>query len=744
MGSSLSDLCRHLQRVLDQERWSEAEVIVSLGASLEGLLDVEVEASPLLTRWLEVLQALYGGDASAVSTLALSVGMVREVLEAGGSLDIETLARAQVLLDGPPQSDPLDDAAVLLATMDIADSAAWEALRSRLERASVSSDEIDAVVAGDLSGEAARSLIAGRIEAAQRDPFEDDEPLPRADAALLADFVAESRDLIEKAESALLDLEVEPDDVEAINVVFRAFHTVKGTGAFVGLAHLSELAHHAESLFSRMRDREIRCCGSYATLALQAVDMVKSLIGAVAAAGSEEPLADGFHELLERLQQAADGPVIQTDSEPGPVEEPLKPADAQPRGAQAAESSVRVRTDRLDRLVEAVSELVIGHSMLAQDPTVLTDGQHELLRKVTQNGKILRELQDISMAMRMVPLKGTFQKMARLVRDLAHRTGKSVRLVTCGEETEIDRNMVDVLSEPLVHMIRNAIDHGIELPAGRTASGKPAAGTITLSASHSGGHVVVELRDDGRGLDRDRILQKALARGLVESERGLADVDIYGLIFEPGFSTVDRVTDVSGRGVGMDVVRQAIESLRGRIDIGSTKGDGCVFTLRLPLTLAITDGMLVSVGGERYILPTSSIVLSFRPERAALSTVTGRGEMVMLRGELMPLYRLHQILDVRGAVRDPIEGLLIVLTSGARRYSLLVDQLLGQQQVVAKSIGDLSRNLSAISGAAILGDGRVGLILDPDGVAQAARTTRPTLSHSAAVTVRKEPLHVSS
>jgi two-component system chemotaxis sensor kinase CheA len=311
--------------------------------------------------------------------------------------------------------------------------------------------------------------------------------------------------------------------------------------------------------------------------------------------------------------------------------------------------------------------------------------------------------------------------MARLVRDLSQRTGKSVRFETSGEETEIDRNIVDVLGDPLVHMIRNSVDHGIEPSHERVACGKPPVGTLTLSARHSGGSVIVELRDDGRGLDRDRIVAKAISRGLIESDRGLSDAEIHALIFEPGFSTAERVTDVSGRGVGMDVVRQAIESLHGRIDIASSAGRGCTFTVRLPLTLAITDGMLVAVGSERYILPTGSIALSFRPERQALSTVTERGEMVMLRGELMPMYRLHQILEVPDAVTDPARGLLVLLTDGERRFTLLVDQLLGQQQVVAKSLGELGKNLPAISGAAILGDGRVGLILDPGGIALTAR-----------------------
>ena len=316
------------------------------------------------------------------------------------------------------------------------------------------------------------------------------------------------------------------------------------------------------------------------------------------------------------------------------------------------------------------------------------------------------------MSMRMVPLKPSFQKVARLVRDLAYKGGKLVEFVTEGEETEIDRNMVDYISDPLVHMVRNAVDHGIEFPSARTAKGKPAAGTIHLSAYHASGNVVVELRDDGRGLDRERIVQKAIARGLIESDRGMTDSDVFDLIFAPGFSTAEQVTDVSGRGVGMDVVRQNIDALRGHVEIASEPDRGCLFTIRLPLTLAITDGMLVRVGAERYIVPTINIHLSFRPERSMLSTIAGRGEMVLLRGELMPIVRVHQIFGIPGAVEDPERALLMIVGDGDRRAAVLVDELVAQHQVVTKSLRAGLGKVPAVSGGAILGDGRVGLILD--------------------------------
>jgi two-component system chemotaxis sensor kinase CheA len=588
-----------------------------------------------------------------------------------------------------------------------------------------------------------------------------------ADPDLLEEFVTESLELIEAAEASLLALEVDPGNAEELNTVFRAFHTVKGTSGFLGITSVKELAHRAENLLSRIREGQIRYAGGYADLALRAIDTLKSLVlGVQKALGGAPMVKPESYELL--LGQLADPeaagisesgtpPVVprlgdllvsqgavtrdvvegiareQTDRKIGEsiVKAGAAPAAVVAKGLRAqkainqedapAENSVRVRTDRLDRLIDMVGELVTAQSMVSQDETVLDGRFPELARKTAQAGKIVRELQDLSMALRMVPLKPTFQKMNRLVRDLAAKAGKRVRLVTFGEDTEIDRNMVDILRDPLVHMIRNAVDHGIEAPEERRQAGKGEEGVVTLSAYHSGGNVVVELRDDGRGLNRQRIIEKAIAQGLIESAAGMSEQDIYNLIFRAGFSTAAQVTEVSGRGVGMDVVRRNIEALRGRIETSSEPGQGSCFKLILPLTMAITDGMLVQAGNERYIIPTVSIVKSFRPESHQLSTIAGRGEMVMLRGELLPLFRLHRLLDIPEAKQDPTEALLVIIAAGDYRYGLMVDELLGQQQVVAKSLGKGLGKVLGISGAAILGDGRVGLILDAAELHQLAR-----------------------
>jgi two-component system chemotaxis sensor kinase CheA len=530
------------------------------------------------------------------------------------------------------------------------------------------------------------------------------------------------------------------------------------------------LAHRAESLLSRVRDKEIRCTGGYADLALRSIDALKALVESVHDALGGAPLTapEGYAELLhvldnpeaagvnadptqgpglearigdllvaagadrEEVEQAAamagDGPIGLAIARSGAASaaDVGKALRTQRRmaGNETSDTSVRVRTDRLDRLIDMVGELVIAQSQVASDPTVRAGQQQDLQRKVNHAGKIVRELQGLSMSMRMVPLKATFQKMTRLVRDLAQKGGKLVEFVTSGEETEIDRNMVDVIGDPLVHMIRNALDHGVERPEARREQGKSPTGTVRLSAFHSGGNVVVQMDDDGKGLDRDKIVRKAVDKGLVDSDKNLTDAEAYNLIFEPGFSTAEKITEVSGRGVGMDVVKRAITALRGRIDIQSKLNHGTTFTVRLPLTLAITDGMLVRVGEQRYIIPTVSIQMSFRPEPGAVSKVAGRGEMVMLRGKLIPIIRMHQLFCLDGAAQDPYGALLVVIDDGTRHSAVMVDELLGQQQVVAKSLGEGVGNVAGVSGGAILGDGRVGLIIDPGGLAAMAREGR--------------------
>ena len=584
-----------------------------------------------------------------------------------------------------------------------------------------------------------------------------------ADLEMLGEFIAESNDLIANAEEALLSLEVNPDDKDSIGMVFRAFHTVKGTAAFLELNLLSEMAHHAENLLSRVRDGEIRYSGGYADLSLKSLDMIKDLVQLVETAITGAPLLkpSGYDVLLQILENpeaegisedydedasprvgdilVATGKVKREDLEETvskytdkPVGEALvksKVSKVQDVGQalrtqtklkggarHAVDATVRVSTKRLDKLVDMVGEMVIAHSMIAQDDIVSDSQNHALLKKVTQTGKIVRELQDLSMSMRMIPLKATFQKMARLVRDVGRKVGKNVNLITEGEDTEIDRNLVDFINDPLVHMVRNSVDHGIESPEERVKLGKPTIGTIKLSAYHSAGNVVVEISDDGKGLNKDLILQKAIERNLIEKGKSLSDKEIYNLIFEPGFSTAQTVTDVSGRGVGMDVVRKNIETLRGQVEINSEYGKGSVFKINLPLTLAIIDGMVIRVANESYVLPTESIVRSIKPEPKDISTVFNEGKVLSIQGKLIPLFRLSRLYDIALEEDTNDQALVVIIEDDTTRAGIIIDELVGRQQVVVKSLGETMKGIPGISGGAIMPNGRVGLIVDVGGL----------------------------
>jgi two-component system, chemotaxis family, sensor kinase CheA len=562
------------------------------------------------------------------------------------------------------------------------------------------------------------------------------------DRALIEDFAAEAREYLENAEAALLRLETAPDDVEAINDVFRAFHTIKGTSSFLGLAAIAGFAHHAEDMLDRVRGADLAFAGQVPELSLRAVDILKSLVLSIPAAlaGGAPPLPADYGALQQALSDPeAHGGVVApravVDEEEVEAPSASEGASRAGRTANAAAATpaaasagvpvtdpmVKVRTDKLDRLVEMVGELVIANTILLQDGIVRDATHHDLAQKVRHADKIVRELQDLSLGLRMVPLKGAITKLARVVRDLANRSGKQIVFEVTGEETEVDRTLVDLLADPLLHMVRNAVDHGIEAPSERLKHGKSAMGVVRLEASQAGDRVLVKLRDDGRGLQREKIVAKAVEKGLIASGDGMSDSEVFDLIFAPGFSTAEAVTEVSGRGVGMDVVRRNLMAMRGRTLIESSPGKGSVFTIELPLTLAITDGMIVRVGAERFIVPTAQIRRCFRPEPSAVSTVQGKGEMVQHGGEVLPLLRLHRALRVLGAQERVVEGILMVVGDGNNRVAIMVDELLGQQQVVAKPLGEAIGRVRGLTGGAILGDGRVGLILDVDELVVASR-----------------------
>ena len=543
------------------------------------------------------------------------------------------------------------------------------------------------------------------------------------DGDMLREFVQESEEHLHNIEQGVLVLEKEPKDADTLNSIFRAFHTFKGGSGFLNLTPINRLAHELESLLDLARQGSLEITSETIDVILTGGDTLKRFVTEMelqlGGMKAPEPIRVPIQGLIERIRAAmkAEGspPAAATTAPAQPLEQPSSAPLAAPPAPSAGKTGtgfVKVDTLKLDNLVDLVGEFVIAQSLVCQNPDLLALQSPQLMRHVAQLGRITAELQKTAMSLRMVPIRSTFEKMNRLVRDLSFKVGKQVELRMSGEDTELDRGLIEELSDPLVHMIRNSVDHGLEKPAARLAAGKPAQGLVRLSASHQGGNIVIQIQDDGAGLNKERILAKAREKGLVAEDQTLSDHEIFNLIFLPGFSTAEKTTDLSGRGVGMDVVRRNVNNLRGKIDVASAPGEGSTFTIYLPLTLAIIDGLLVSVGVHRFILPTLAVRESFRPRPEMISTLHERGEMVNVRGRLCPLLRLHQHFGIEPKSREPSEAIVIVLESNHQNRCLMVDQLLGKHEVVIKSLGETFKPSRSVAGAAILGDGRVGLILD--------------------------------
>ncbi len=584
------------------------------------------------------------------------------------------------------------------------------------------------------------------------------------------EFCNEGRDLLVQVEQAVLVLEENPRHKETLNTVFRAFHTLKGNAGFLGLSPVQNLAHHIESVLDAARQDKLNIHREVIELILAGADALQLYVQSIDRQVQGEDRGQGIvvptASLIAKAQAFLHGQVGQA-SAPTPPTEPTEPTasttvpsepteppsvqaaaapehdppashsrekDAQPTHPPAPAKAtrenalahfVKLDTRKLDALVDLVGELVIAQSMVAQNPAVLTQQDRTLERHLRQLSRITTDLQHNAMSLRIVPIRTVMQKMVRLVRDLSASQNKQVQLHLSGEETELDRKIVEELADPLLHMMRNAIDHGIETPAQRQAQGKSAQGNIHLQASHQGGGILISIRDDGQGLDPKKILNKALQRGLIAPESELSEKDIYNLIFLPGFSTATAVTEISGRGVGMDVVRGSINKLRGRVDIESVQGQGTTFNIFLPLTLAIIDAMLVGVGQQRFILPTLTIRESLRPQADMVHTVQGQGEIISVRGKLIPLIRLADKLGLPSQAHHPSDGIVVVVDSGKQQRALLVDSLMGKQEVVIKSLGNPFKHQQGISGAAILGDGHVALIVDPDAIGRLTSIADP-------------------
>ena len=555
-------------------------------------------------------------------------------------------------------------------------------------------------------------------------------------------FTDEAMDTFEEAETTLLQMELRPNDKELIEQVFRNFHSFKGNAGFFGYADFEKLSHKAESLLDSVRDGRSSASPAIISILLSVVDVLR--IGVHSLEKGELVSIPNLAQLLKSMDgvEAQRFPtdksattdsdkLMQTESDDGDAgkETPTNGTSASSNGAggnradgdkkvaSSSQVALRVDVEKLDQLLDLVGEMVISVSMVSNSPDLVGLNLDRFEKSIMHLTKITRDIQDVSMSMRMIPLSGVFRKMVRLVRDVAMKENKKVDLEIIGEETEVDKTIIEQISDPLVHLIRNAVDHGVESPAERLAIGKSETGKVTLEAKHSAGEVWILIKDDGNGINRDKLLKKAIERGIAnEDAYGWKDEDVYKLVFEPGLSTAAQVSSISGRGVGMDVVKRNIEKLRGRIDIRSTPGAGTLFILRIPLTLAIIDGMIVQVGDIKYAIPITSINESLRPAENQI-TVTPEGlELLNVRHQLLPVIRLHEVYKVKHARTRLTEGILIVVEHDLKKYCLFVDEMVGQHQIVIKGLPDYFGRIRGVSGFAILGDGEISTILDIAGL----------------------------
>lgn len=641
----------------------------------------------------------------------------------------------------------------------------------KMGRSEGSVDEILSVVLDACGDDRIRELMGERKKEEGEPAAPPEEAAKGAsfeieDEGLLRDFITEGLEYISEIEVNILNLEQNPTDKDCINAIFRPFHSVKGVAGFLNLSEIRGLAHSLENLLDKARNDELEVTQPLIDVVLDGSDTLKSMIGQLKdrLEGKEmKPLNTDLSVLSKRIDAVGSGEEAEKPQKLGQIlvsggalsEEALEaslqtsqtivpkkkigetliqegkvsPKQVSQALRKQAEqvsdtTTIRIDTRKLDDLIDMVGELVITQSMIQQGLSQQFNGDRKLMRTVAQFFRITSELQRTSTSLRMMPIKQTFQRMARLARDLGKNNGKQVTVEMVGEDTEIDRNMVDEIYNPLVHMVRNSVDHGLESTEERRIAGKPEKGMIQLKAYHRGGNIVIEIVDDGKGLNREKILEKAKKNGLVHSTDNLADQDIFRLIFLPGFSTAEKVTEVSGRGVGMDVVRQAIDRLRGKIEIESAPGEGTTFALSFPLTLAIIDGMIVKVGSERYIVPTTAIRQALRPSREVYNAIAGKGETINVMGNLLPLVRVYELFGKEPLHRNPWEAIIVVTEGEGRAKCLMVDEIVGKAEVVIKSLGEGLKNVQGIAGGAILGDGQIGLIIDPEGLFELSEGVR--------------------
>ena len=556
----------------------------------------------------------------------------------------------------------------------------------------------------------------------------------------------ETDDLLSQAESQLLQLESSPGNLDLIDHTFRCAHTIKGNAGFLGYGTIEQICMNLEDILDVLRKGERVADQSMITALLRTVDSLRRSVsqvtfgeqdsdGKTSSTGGDadqyKPLGEMLIELGLVSEDVVGEALDEQDRKLGEIlvakgdlsEAVLNRALDKQKQALATSSSrlesmehkeVRVDVTKLDRLFDLMGELITAEAMVVQNPDLQGLELDRFDQAANYLGKITRQMQEITMSVRMIPMEGMFNKMRRVVRDLARRMERPIEFHDSGRDTEMDRNVIEVLSDPLVHVIRNAVDHGIEAPEDREAAGKPAEGRVHLSARYEGSEIWISIRDDGRGLDREKILIKAIEQGLTTEDEAamLGDDQVWKFLFMPGFSTAEQVSDVSGRGVGMDVVKRNIEQLRGKVDVVTAPGEGTEVILKIPLTLAIIDGVTVKVGNVLYAIPLGDIREFHQARPEQLSPVTSGGEVLSLREEIIPVVRLRRFFNTGHGEDEHGAGIFIVVQSSGDRAALQVDEIVGYHQIVVKSLPDYMGHMQGLSGCSVLGNGEVSLIID--------------------------------
>lgn len=555
------------------------------------------------------------------------------------------------------------------------------------------------------------------------------------DQEIVQEFLVESHENLTRLDRDMVELESRPEDAALLASVFRTMHTIKGTCGFLGFSTLEKIAHRAEGLLSLLRDGRLHLDPPLVSLILEAVDATRKVLAQVEATGQEGE--EKFDDLASRLEAALQGdtsepgqqPSAAAAGKPQPARSEGRPDEEIAKTSSAADANIRVGVGLLDKLMDLVGELVLARNQILQHTT---DRQDTALNATSQRlNLITTELQEGVMKTRMQPIQMVWNKLPRVVRDLAVSLGKQIRLETEGAETELDRTIIEAIKDPLVHLVRNACDHGIETPEIRQQAGKPAQGTLSLRAYHEGGQVNIEIADDGAGIDVARVKQKAIEQGLLAPELSakISDREACNLIFSAGFSTADKVTNLSGRGVGMDVVKTHIERIGGIVDISSRPGEGTTVKLKIPLTLAIIPGLVISSGSERFVIPQVSLLELIRLEAGSaekrIEYVHGT-PVYRRRGVLLPVAYLHDVLGLQSS-RSGDAVSIVVLQAEDRQFGLVVDGISDTQEIVVKPLGKQLKGLAVYAGATIMGDGQVALILDVLGIGQASGVLGDTL-----------------